>query len=228
MFGCGGWGARQNLTNDSHLGLTSQMPRSSPKTPPSTQLLTMVPTKLRANQVAWKSRQRCCQPGEPDRECRGAPGARVAPNSQGFPGQHQTRLRCHSPPPAPAEAVRPPPPRVGDPLTSPPSPNSHLPQRRREWRGRRPSGEGKLPAGRGGAQAAGAREAGALRAVRGGGRAGGRRRAAPSGRAARGGRAKNSACWGGARGGRGGGRETAGPGPSPGNAGRGGPGRWQA
>lgn len=219
-------GARQNLTNDPHLGLTSQMPRSSPKTPPSTQLLTMVPTKLRANQVAWKSRQRCWQRGESDRECRGAPGARVAPNSQGFPGQHQTRLRCRSPPPAPAEAARPPPPRVGDPLTSPPSPNSHLPQRRREWRGRRPSGEGKLPAGRGGAQAAGAREAGALRAVRGGGRAGGGELRRAGGRRAEDG--LKIARAGEGREGDGGGRETAGPGPSPGNAGRGGPGRWQA
>jgi hypothetical protein len=41
-------GRGKNLASDPRLGLPSQMPRSSPKPPPSTQLLTMVPTKLRA------------------------------------------------------------------------------------------------------------------------------------------------------------------------------------
>lgn len=46
--------------------------------------------------------------GNPSRQYSGTSGGRLAPNSQGFP-RHQpgNGLWCHSPPPAPAEAVAP-------------------------------------------------------------------------------------------------------------------------
>jgi hypothetical protein len=74
----------------------------------------------------------------------------VAPNSQrcpragaeDAPSCGTTHLR-----PLLLRLSRPPSPRAGDPLTSPPSPNSHLSKRRREWRSGKQKGGLKVDSG---------------------------------------------------------------------------------
>lgn len=64
-------------------------------------------------------------------DARQPPFPGLSPATSRGPGCGATHLR-----PLPPRLSRPPSPRADDPLTSPPSPNSHLSRRRGEWRGR--------------------------------------------------------------------------------------------
>lgn len=225
-----GWGAGgrgKNLASDPRLGLPSQMPRSSPKPPPSTQLLTMVPTKLRAARCKASGVEVPTEMLPTRRARQGMPRRARSTRGPQFPGLSRAA-------PAPAAV----------PLTSARSRRGCAPSSAPRQRApnfvpfsKQPSsaaqeGMARQEAERGGKVAGGARRGAGGGGARGWGAArragGGRRRAAPSGRRAED-ELKIARAGEGREGGRGWeGDRGAGPEPRSGGAGRGGLGGGRA